>query len=65
MNWHDYIAMGLVYLALHFVVKRVVAAWFGHAKPGCGSGCGTCSNVVAKKPPDLLAIDPAPVQRSP
>ena len=65
MTWQDYIAIGLLMLASHFVIKRVIATWFGPENSGCGGGCGTCGGNVAKERPKLLAIDSTPVQRSP
>ena len=42
MNWQDYIAIGIVLLALKVVGKCVIQPYF-EGKYGCGSGCGSCT----------------------
>ncbi len=58
MPWHDYLAIALFLAAAAFVARRAWKALFGPAKPGCGSGCGSCSQSASNAPSagKLLAI---------
>jgi hypothetical protein len=67
MNWQDYLALLLFSVAAAFVAWRAYRALFSAAKPGCGSGCGSCSNnePVARKNVNLLTIGPSLGDREP
>lgn len=64
MNWQDYCAFGLFFVATAFVAIRSYRALFDPAKPGCGSACGSCSASVSLSanvaPKQLLSIDSLP-----
>jgi hypothetical protein len=65
MNWQDYIAIGVVHLALIVVAKRVIRAYFGRGKHGCGSGCGSCASppMSGIKSKNVLQIETRPIER--
>jgi len=59
MTWHDYLAIALFAAATAVVAARAYRAFFGRVKPGCGSGCGSCSsNQDEPKRGSLLSIGP-------
>ena len=59
MAWHDYLAIALFAAAAAVVTARAYRAFFGQPKPGCGSGCGSCSNNANEpKAGSLLSIGP-------
>ena len=63
MVWHDYLALALFAAAAAVVATRAYRAFFGRAKPGCGSGCNSCSgNPTDPQPASLLTIGPPPKQ---
>jgi len=60
MTWHDYLALALFAAAAAVVAARAYRAFFGHSRPGCGSGCGSCSSNQAETKAGLLSIGPPP-----
>jgi hypothetical protein len=61
MTWHDYLALALFAAAAAVVAARGYRVFFGRAKAGCGSSCGSCSsNQAEPKPGSLLSIGPPP-----
>jgi hypothetical protein len=61
MNWQDYLAFTLFAAATVLVAFRTYRALFVPAKPGCGSGCGSCSSKAApSQATNLLTIGEAP-----
>jgi hypothetical protein len=62
MQWHDYLALALFAAAGVMVARRAYRAMLGTAKPGCGSGCGTCasSSASARQADQLLTIGGPP-----
>lgn len=57
MAWHDYLSLALVAAAALVVGLRAYLALFGRPQTGCGTGCASCPNSVAK-PDALLSIGP-------
>ena len=62
MAWHDYLAAVLFVAAAMFVARRAYRALYGRAKPGCNSGCGSCSNVHTARTAELLTIGQPPTE---
>jgi hypothetical protein len=60
MNWHDYLALTIFAVAAVVVITRAYRAFFAHAKPGCGSGCGSCGSAASVETSrKLVAIEPS------
>lgn len=58
MTWHDYLALALFAAAAIIVASRAYRVLFGRAKPGCTTGCSSCSSnsAAAPKPGSLISI---------
>jgi hypothetical protein len=44
LGWQDFVAIGIVLLAVGYLARLALGALTRKEKSGCGAGCGKCSS---------------------